>query len=258
MTRLGHFLFRYRNALFPCAFALVLLPGRHLFADPLAALGVGALLAAVGEAGRILTIGLEYIVRGGRNRRVYARDPVTEGLYAHCRNPMYVGNLLLLAGIAVASNSWTCLAVAVPLFAFFYMSIVAAEEDFLRGKSGAAYDACASDVPRWPAQLRGLGTTLSSATFHWRRVLVKEYGTACALVGGFCLLGLARAPHTGVHAHLYRVFFETMVAGGRSCLAARLGAQEIACHRRRLRCLQLRRGTPLTTRSPASGGGSTP
>lgn len=213
MTRLGHFLFRYRNALFPCAFALVFLPGPHLFADPRMALAVGAVLALLGEAVRMLTIGLEYIIRGGLNRRVYAKDLVTEGLYAHCRNPMYVGNLLLLAGIAVASNSWTCLAVAVPLFTFFYMCIVAAEEEFLRAKFGAAYDAYARDVPRWQVQWRGLRTTLRSATFHWRRILMKEYGTACALIAGLCLLGLVRVHQSaGVHAHDYRLFFEAMLA----------------------------------------------
>jgi protein-S-isoprenylcysteine O-methyltransferase Ste14 len=213
VTWLGHFLFRYRNALFPCAFALVLLPGRHLFAAPRVALGVGAMLALLGEAVRMLTIGLEYIIRGGRNRRVYAEGLVTEGLYAHCRNPMYVGNLLVLTGIAVASNSWTCLAVAVPLFTFFYVCIVAAEEEFLRTRFGATYDAYARDVPRWQVQWRGLAMTLRCATFHWRRVLMKEYGTACALIGGLCLLGLVSVHQSaGVHAHDYRVFFETLLA----------------------------------------------
>jgi hypothetical protein len=125
---------------------------------------------------------------------------------------MYVGNLMLLAGIAVATNSWTCLAIAVPLFTFFYRCIVAAEEDFLRATFGAAYDDYARGVPRWGLQLRGLGATLASSTFHWRRVLVKEYGTACALLGGLCLLGLMRAHEAGsMNAHVYRVFFEGLL-----------------------------------------------
>ena len=190
MIRLGHVLFRWRNALFPCAFALVFLPGPRLFADPVVALAWGALCAALGQALRSLTIGLKYIVRGGRERRVYARDLVTGGIYAHTRNPMYLGNLLLLTGIAVASNSWVCLTIAVPLFAFFYQCIVAAEEQFLRGTFGAAFDAYAREVPRWGWRLKGLFGTLRPAGFHWRRLLIKEYGTACGWIGGLSLLGL--------------------------------------------------------------------
>ena len=51
------------------------------------------------------------------------------------RNPMYVGNMLILIGLAVASNSWTCVAVVIPVYAFVCAAIVAAEERYLRGVS---------------------------------------------------------------------------------------------------------------------------
>jgi protein-S-isoprenylcysteine O-methyltransferase Ste14 len=189
---LGQFLFRYRNALFPCAFALVFLPGPRLFADPMLALVIGAAFALLGQTIRGLTIGLKYIIRGGRERRVYARDLVTEGLYAHTRNPMYVGNLLILIGVAVASNSWACLAIAVPLFVFVYACIVAAEEDYLQRAFGAQFDSYLHEVPRWNLRLNGLLRTLHGMTFHWRRLLIKEYGTLCGWIGGLSLLGLLR------------------------------------------------------------------
>ena len=86
------------------------------------------------------TIGLVYIIRGGKNRRVYAKDLVTEGVYAHSRNPMYVGNVLILSGVAITSNCWTTVLVAMPVTAFVYRAIVAAEENYLRGKFGPAFD----------------------------------------------------------------------------------------------------------------------
>jgi protein-S-isoprenylcysteine O-methyltransferase Ste14 len=211
MTRLGHFLFRYRNALFPLAFALVFLGGPRLFADPVTALGIGAVFAALGETVRVLTIGLEYIIRGGRQRRVYAKDLVTEGLYAHSRNPMYVGNLLVLTGVALASNSLACVAIALPLFTFFHICIVAAEEEFLHATFGAVYEAYARDVPRWVPRLRGLGTTWRVSTFHWRRVLMKEYGTACALFGGLCVLGLVQVSQLDGRHVYYRALLVTML-----------------------------------------------
>jgi protein-S-isoprenylcysteine O-methyltransferase Ste14 len=186
----GSFLFRYREGLFPFACLTVFLPGEALFADPLLAVATGLFVTLVGQFIRVATIGLEYIVRGGKNRRVYAEDLVTAGVYAHCRNPMYVGNLLILAGVAVGSNSWTCVLVAIPLFTLVYMAIVAAEEAFLRNKFGAAFDAYALDVPRWIPRWSGLLDTFAASKFHWTRVLLKEYGTPFGWIVGFAILTL--------------------------------------------------------------------
>jgi len=190
LSRFGNFFFRYRDFLFPFACLLIFLPGAPLFADPMHALLYGYLIAGIGQLVRGATIGLKYIIRGGKNRRVYAADLVTEGLYSHSRNPMYVGNVLVLTGIAIASNSWTCVGIAVSLFLFIYVSIIAAEEHFLRDKFGAEFDAYCHDVPRWLPRLRGLGATLSSMEFRWRRVVVKEYGTPCGWIAGLAAIGL--------------------------------------------------------------------
>jgi protein-S-isoprenylcysteine O-methyltransferase Ste14 len=190
MVALGNFLFRHRNALFPVAFLLVFLPGPRLFSEQVGATVTGATIASAGEIIRVVTIGLKYIVRGGRNHRVYAEDLIVEGMYSHCRNPMYVGNLLILLGVAVASNSWTCVLLALPLFGFAYAAIVAAEEQYLRGRFGEAFDAYTRDVPRWNPRLSGLGSTLRSSEFRWRRVLAKEYGTPFAWISGICVIGI--------------------------------------------------------------------
>jgi protein-S-isoprenylcysteine O-methyltransferase Ste14 len=192
LARTGNLLFRYRNALFPVACVLLFLPDPDPdpFADLWSAVIAGAVLAFVGQVVRAATIGLRYVVRGGRGRRVYADDLVTEGIYAHTRNPMYLGNLLIAGGLAVASNSWVTIAIAIPLGVFLYVSIVAAEEDYLRGRFGAAFEAYCRDVPRWFPRLSGLGTTLASTQFRWRRVLVKEYGTPFGWVSVLVLMTL--------------------------------------------------------------------
>jgi protein-S-isoprenylcysteine O-methyltransferase Ste14 len=177
MVRIGNFLFRFRNGLFPLSLLMLLLPGRDLFADPLMAVALGSCIALLGQLVRGITIGFEYIIRGGRNKRVYAENLVTEGCYRLCRNPMYVGNLLIVAGLAVASNSLTCLLVVIPMYVFVYIAIVAAEEAFLRNRFGAAYDQYAADVPRWMPRLGALGEALRDGRFHWKRVLVKEFHT---------------------------------------------------------------------------------
>ena len=192
LVAVGNWLFRARNLLFPIALALALLPGPTLFESPIRAIAAGACLATLGQAIRVCTIGLRYIIRGGRNRRVYAEDLVTDGVFAHTRNPMYVGNLLILAGIAVTSNSALCLALSAALFGFVYVAIVAAEERYLLDKFGPAYAAYCADVPRWLPRLRGLGATLSGMEFHWKRVIVKEYGTPFGWISAIAIIGLAR------------------------------------------------------------------
>lgn len=190
LVRAGNFWFHWRNVLFPFAFLLVFVPGPPLFASPVAAAACGFAVAALGQLVRGAAIGFRYVIRGGRNRRVYAEDLVTEGLYAHSRNPMYVGNLLILVGVALASNSWGCVATAVPLFGFIYAAIVAAEEDYLRGRFGAAFDAYCRDVPRWLPRLAGFGATCRALPFRWSRVVVKEYGTPFGWVVGICVVTL--------------------------------------------------------------------
>jgi protein-S-isoprenylcysteine O-methyltransferase Ste14 len=174
---LGNLFFRIRNGLFPLLVPLAFLPGEPMFTSPLGAVLAGFLVSLTGQAIRVATIGLKYIIRGGRNRRIYAEDLVTDGLYAHSRNPMYVGNILIMVGVAVASNSLTTLAIVAPLFLLIYFAITAAEENFLRARFGAPFDAYCAVVPRFLPRFAGLGATIKSMDFKWRRVIVKEYGT---------------------------------------------------------------------------------
>jgi protein-S-isoprenylcysteine O-methyltransferase Ste14 len=95
MVALGNFLFRFRTTLSPFLPLLLLLPGPVVLPDPFVAALIGFAVALVGQIVRGTTIGLEYIVRGGRNHRVYADALVTEGLFRHTRNPMYVGKFLM-------------------------------------------------------------------------------------------------------------------------------------------------------------------
>ena len=177
MVKLGNFLFRYRNGLFPVFYALLFLPSPPLVSNAWLAIGVGLLIALLGQAIRILTIGLQYIIRGGKDYKVYAEELVTGGLFSHCRNPLYVGNVLMILGLGVMANSLIFVAIITPVFILFYQAIIRAEEHFLLNKFGDAYRAYQQDVNRWIPSLAGLGGTLRSMTFNGRRALLKEYNT---------------------------------------------------------------------------------
>ncbi len=177
IVQAGQFFFRVRNFLFPLALLLVFVPGPPLLQSPLAAALLGLGVALAGQVIRIGTIGLDYIIRGGRQRQVYAEKLITSGIYAHSRNPMYVGNMLIITGVCITSNSWGCIGTAVPLFLMAYRAITGAEESYLGAQFGPAYERYCRDVPRFLPRLSGLAATLRNSKFRWQRVLAKEYGT---------------------------------------------------------------------------------
>jgi protein-S-isoprenylcysteine O-methyltransferase Ste14 len=189
----GNFLFRTRNVVFPVVMVLLFAAFRPVFpgGDPAADLwldALGLLIVLSGQGVRAAVIGLAYIKRGGLKKKVYAENLVTDGIFAHSRNPLYVGNLLMLAGFFVIHNSpWVYLLGGL-FFLFSYRAIVAAEEQYLHGRFGAAYEAYCRDVPRWWIRLRGLGATFSEMTFNWRRVVIKDYSTAMTWI--LTVLGL--------------------------------------------------------------------
>ena len=224
MVKLGNVFYRTRLYVFPLACLLVFLPGPRIFENDLTAALIGFLVAFAGQVVRAGTIGLVYIIRGGKNRQVYAEDLVTEGVFAHSRNPMYVGNLLILSGMAITSNCWTTVLVAIPVTAFIYRAIVAAEENYLRGKFGSAFDDYCRSVPRFLPKLSGIGETFASMQFRWRRVLVKEYGTPVAWVLVWCgvvAYNLWRHGELALHAGAAKALPQIAVAAALAWLIVR-------------------------------------
>ena len=188
MVKLGNFLFHYRNILFPVFYVMLFIPSKHLFGDVRIALALGLLVALAGQSIRFTTIGLKYIIRGGKDRRVYAQDLVTEGLFAHTRNPLYVGNVMILIGLGIMTNTLFFNLIMSPLFIFFYQAIIRAEENFLRNKFGEGFDTYCADTNRWLPNLKGIGKTISSMEFKWQRVIVKEYTTTYIWLSGATLV----------------------------------------------------------------------
>jgi len=191
MVKLGNFIFRYRNLIFPSFFAALVLGttpyigSGHLEGWRYAA---GILVALTGQIIRGLTIGLAYIIRGGRNRKVYAETLVKDGIFAHCRNPLYLGNILIVTGLGIIANSIPFYIAGIPLFIVMYMAIIKAEEDYLIRKFGEEYIEYINSVNRFIPNLSGIIKTIKGMKFNWARLVVKEYGTTYAWVVCMILL----------------------------------------------------------------------
>ncbi|MGC4013236.1 MAG: isoprenylcysteine carboxylmethyltransferase family protein [Luteolibacter sp.] len=201
MIRIGSFFFKYRNGLFILLYLLLFFPSKPLFSEKL--LGprfywcpilLGLLITLAGQLIRGLTIGLAYIIRGGRDGKVYAEQLVTGGIFGHCRNPLYAGNILMLLGVGILANSLLYTVLIIPLFCLIYQAIVLAEEDFLRRKFGRQFDEYCQRVNRWVPSLRGISSTLGSMRFHWKRWLIKEYNTQYIWLSGITLILLFTYP----------------------------------------------------------------
>jgi len=176
----GNFLFHTRNVLFPVLVAMILFIWPPVAIDDVPGIYfmiIGLLMILAGQGLRILTIGLVYIIRGGQKRRIYAEKLVTDGVFSHCRNPLYVGNILIVIGFMFISGNMIGMLVGSLGFMAIYRLIVHSEESFLRAKFADAYTSFCADVPRWIPRFTGLQETIKNYEFDWPAVAVKEYGT---------------------------------------------------------------------------------
>jgi protein-S-isoprenylcysteine O-methyltransferase Ste14 len=189
----GRWLFKHRNKVFTVIMLALLLGLPPLTAGHDVRIDrwldvLGITIAAAGQALRAAVIGLEYIKRGGVNKQPHADRLVTGGMFAHCRNPLYVGNLLILTGLFVIHNHPLVYLLGGLFYLSAYYAIVAAEEDYLRNKFGPDFDAYCAQVPRWNIRWRGLATTMASMQMNWKRMVQKDYGTAYFWMAGAALL----------------------------------------------------------------------
>jgi protein-S-isoprenylcysteine O-methyltransferase Ste14 len=201
MIEIGNFFFRYRNILFIFLYLALFIPSPNLFTEETFGpnyyywpIILGLVITVSGQVIRGATIGLAYIIRGGKDGHVYAEELVTQGIFNHCRNPLYVGNILMLVGVGILSNSLLYILILIPLFLLIYHAIVLAEENFLRKKFGSSFENYCKRVNRWIPNLKGIGATFRSMEFKGKRWILKEYNTQYVWLTGIVLILLLTYP----------------------------------------------------------------
>jgi len=139
-------MFRYRSYT-PLPFLAVML----VFAEPtIASLISGFLIMAGGELLRfwgVSIVGAETRTTG----RVGGTFLITNGPFAYMRNPLYLGNMLMYAGVGIMSMAlfpWLLIG-AIAWFYFQYSLIVKNEEEYLTERFGSAYEEYRRHVPRF-------------------------------------------------------------------------------------------------------------
>jgi len=61
---------------------------------------------------------------------------MTSGIYRRTRNPIYIGYILVLAGIGLAANSLWVLVTVIPAYFVMRWGVIAREESYLEAKFG--------------------------------------------------------------------------------------------------------------------------
>ena len=142
-----------------------------------AAYGAGVALVALGEVVRFWSAG--YISKDA--------EIATGGPYAHVRNPLYFGSLLLAIGYGLVSGLgvWGVL-LTVALFLVFHLAAIFYEEKFLTNKFGQPYLEYVKRVPRllpspWPK-------TTGTGRFEWAQSLKNREQTSALFALIFVLL----------------------------------------------------------------------
>lgn len=109
----------------------------------------------------------------------------TGGPYAWTRNPLYLGTLIVAAGLVIAASQWMLAAIFAAVFSFVYLPVIELEEQHLR-KLFPEYKTYAGRVPvllpRPPASSGG-------APFRW--ILYRrneEYQALLAFLAGVAFL----------------------------------------------------------------------
>jgi protein-S-isoprenylcysteine O-methyltransferase Ste14 len=109
----------------------------------------------------------------------------TGGPYAHTRNPLYLGTLLVAVGLVIASRSLGLALLVSCVFLLIYLPVIELEEQHLR-KLFPEYTAYADRTPRlWPRLQSGTSSPAFRWGLYWKN---QEYKALLGFLAGTAFL----------------------------------------------------------------------
>jgi len=153
MLKLGELLFKYRDYT-PIPWIIIMVIYTKTV---MSSIVLGGTLILLGELIRIY--GVDFIGGVSRTKSYSTGQKVIKfGPFAHVRNPLYIGNLLLSTGLVVMSNvnfeitgqdARLFIIIFIVFFFLQYIPIVNWEENNLKKIFGEEYEKYLASVPRW-------------------------------------------------------------------------------------------------------------
>lgn len=189
----GHFHFKYRSYQLLGIIFVLFVERKHFYeiADNLYYELFCIAVSVAGLLVRGFTVGFVHDGTSGRNTKSQkAAELNTTGAYSLVRNPLYVGNCLILLGISLLAQNHEVVLLNMVLFALIYVPIIFAEESFLAANFGSAYLEYTSKtncfIPRFSA------FTKPERSFRLKMVLKREHDTWLTTVVSLVFVELMR------------------------------------------------------------------
>lgn len=187
-ARMGGWLFVRRGWIPWLVMPLLLLPTGFEQRFGWRGFALACAVLAAGEAMRIWAVGYAGTRTRTRSPDGKLKDLVTAGPYAHVRNPIYVGNCLMGAGIVLAFGQWLLLPPLLLAVILAYQPVVRWEEQLLAGAFGEQYARYRAAVGRWLPRLQRYSGA-SNHPFSLGVAMFSERGT----LGAMALVWIAAA-----------------------------------------------------------------
>lgn len=192
IERQGSFLFRWRSfaplALLPVGAIALFGPDRvdAILGDRVEewGFGIGIVLAFLGLAVRWFTVGFVPAGTSGRGTAEPRADHLNAtGAYSIVRNPLYIGNGLVILGIALAIGVWWFVLVTALAYWLYIERVIAAEESFLAQRYGSTYSEWAARTPAFLPRFRNWQAP--ALGFSLKTLLRREYNGLLATAAAF-------------------------------------------------------------------------
>lgn len=114
--------------------------------------GQGIIGGALFWAGIALMVWTIWTFRQHRTSVIPHQMPqriITTGPFARSRNPIYLGDLMVLAGVILSHGAWPCLILLPALKVILERRFIAPEEARMKQSFAADFAAYAQKTPRW-------------------------------------------------------------------------------------------------------------
>ncbi len=238
MVRAGRWLFRWRAytyvVLFLCAAweVLVAFPTGWNSADRRPWGLAGLAVALAGVAWRVYTAGHVAPGTSGRSTREPRGEALnTTGAYSIVRNPLYLGNYLIVLGCAIPLASLGAVVVVSAAYWIAHVPIVAAEDDYLRHRFDPGFEAWARKTPAFLPDPRLWQRP--ALPFSLRVALRREYRSVPAVVTWLALVDTAMRASGEHRLHVDPLWLTLFLCGLAFFLVVRVSLKTTAVLARR-------------------------
>lgn len=187
-VRLGRFFFRSRNYISAPIFIFLVGASFWEYENSLIIWTLGPLALFVGELLRFWA--MRHIGRSARTRKDKARKLVTTGPYAFIRNPLYLGNNIILLGFCILSELIWFIPIGLGICFIFYSFIIIYEEELLKQRFGNDFMVYMEKTSRWLPTGLPIKRMQNLIWSNWREVFWRERSTLYGITIGICAFGM--------------------------------------------------------------------